>query len=378
MSVRRGYDTILIAIVAILLILGLVMVQSSSGPVAADRMGDAWHYVRRQGLAMGVGVVGCVGLAISPHSWLRKFCWAFYGAVFVGLCAVFAFDPINGARRWMGVGGVNIQPSEFAKLACVLCLADYLDTHAGKLHDLKILGKALLIPAPLMALVLAEPDFGTTCIIGGMAFITLYVGGLRTKYIYGLMGGGVALAVPALMFASYRMERVSSWLDPWQDASGSGYQVIQSLIAFHSGGLTGRGLGESQAKHLFLPEPWTDFVASVLAEEMGLIGIFCLLALYGALIWRGLAIARQSQDVFGSLLATALAATLGLQAFFNLGVVMGIVPPKGLVLPFVSYGASAIMAHLLCIGILLNISAHRAPAPRTPIIYRATATAEGL
>ncbi|HJN77950.1 MAG TPA: putative lipid II flippase FtsW [Myxococcota bacterium] len=378
MSVRRTYDTVLIATVAVLLVIGLVMVQSASGPVAADRMGDSWHYVRRQALAMGLGIGGCVALALIPYHFIRRWAWVLFGLVAVALCAVFAFDPVNGARRWIGFGGINFQPSEFAKVAAVLCMADFLDRHADRLADWKVLAKACAIPGVLMVLVLAEPDFGTTCILGGMAFLTLYVAGLRRKVLWGLGVGGVLAAIPAVMFASYRMDRFRAVLDPYADPAGAGYQIIQSLIAFHSGGLVGRGLGESQAKHLFLPEPWTDFIASVLAEELGLIGILALIGLYGVLIWRGLRIARNAGDLFGVLLATSVTGTLGLQAFFNLGVALGIVPPKGLVLPFMSYGASAIMGHLLCIGLLLNISANGAPVPKTPPIYRATATAEGF
>lgn len=378
----RRFDRKLIAVVLALLVLGLVMVQSASGPVASDRMHDSWFYVKRQIFAMIPGMVGCVALAMVPYEALRKYVWAAYGAVILALLLVFVpgiSHGANGATRWIGFGSIHLQPSEFAKIVVVLCMAHFLDQHSGRLNDSKrVLLPALLIPVPLLALVLAEPDFGTTVIIGGMAFLTLYVAGLSTRWIYGIaVSGGLAI-IPALTFAAYRMERVKSFLDPWADAAGSGYQVIQSLIAFHSGGLLGRGLGESQAKHLFLPEPWTDFVAAVLAEELGLVGIFALLCLYVILVWRGLSIARNAPDLFGTLTASSLTAALGLQAFFNLGVVTGIVPPKGLVLPFMSYGASAIIAHLYCVGILLNISASSGRAKAEPAIYRpALAVEEG-
>ncbi|MCB9761950.1 MAG: putative lipid II flippase FtsW [Alphaproteobacteria bacterium] len=379
---QRRYDRPLIGIVVVLLIMGLVMVQSASGPVAADRMGEPLHYVKRQLMALLPGLVGCVFLARAPYDWLKRYAWAAYGAVIVGLTLVFVpgiANRVNGASRWIGMGSVNLQPSEFAKIASILCMSHFLGQHPGRMNDLKrVFLPALLIPAPLMALILAEPDFGTTVIIGGMAFLTLYVAGLRTQYIYGLGGLALLSIIPAVQFASYRLKRVTSFLDPWADAAGSGYQVIQSMIAFHSGGLLGRGLGESQAKHLFLPEPWTDFIASVVAEELGLFAIFGLLCLYGGLVWRGLTIARRAPDLFGTLLATSLTAMLGLQAFFNLGVVMGIVPPKGLVLPFMSYGASAIIGHLFCIGLLLNISANAGHKPATPPIYRPVAVAEGV
>lgn len=378
----RSFDRTLLIVVALLLVLGLVMVQSASGPVAADRLDDPWYYVKRQSAAMVVGLSACGVLAFTPYEALRRHAWAAYAAVLVGLVLVFVpglSNRVNGASRWISMGSVNLQPSEFAKIVSLLCMAHFIDSKHGRLSDLKgVLLPTLLIPAPLMALILLEPDFGTTAIVGGMALVMLYVAGLRMQYLYVFGGLAVLGAIPAVMLASYRMKRVTSFLDPWADAAGAGYQVIQSMIAFHSGGLVGRGLGESQAKHLFLPEPWTDFVAAVMAEELGLVSVVALLTLYSLLVWRGMVVARQAHDLFGVLLATSVTAMIGLQAFFNLGVVMGVVPPKGLVLPFMSYGASAIIAHLMCVGLLLNVSANGAAPARTPPIYRPAASAEGV
>ncbi|MCB9796192.1 MAG: putative lipid II flippase FtsW [Alphaproteobacteria bacterium] len=378
---QKRFDRPLILVIAVLLVLGMVMVQSASGPVATDRMGDPWFYVKRQGMALAPGLIGCVVLAWLPYDTLRKYAWAAYAAVIVGLLLVFVpglGNRVNGASRWIGIGSINLQPSEFAKLASMLCMAHFIDLKKGRLDDIKgVLLPALLIPAPLMALILLEPDFGTTAIVGGMACVTLYVAGLRSRYLYAVAGMAVAGAIPAVIFASYRLKRVAAVLDPWADAQGSGYQLIQSMIAYNSGGLTGLGLGESQAKHLFLPEPWTDFISSVLAEEMGLMGVLFLLSLYGLLVWRGLTIAHRASDLFGMLLASTVTAAIGLQAFFNLGVAMGIVPPKGLVLPFMSYGASAIIGHLICVGLLLNISANADRKPHRPTIYRPAVILEG-
>ena len=361
-------DRFLIIVVAALLVLGLVMVQSASGPVAAERAGDAFYYVKRQGVGVAVGLVGGAVLAWMPHAWLRRYAWAAYGLSIASLIAVFVpgiSHTANGASRWIGLGSFHLQPSEFAKIALALALAHFLDRHSGRLHDLRgVLAPALLIPAPILALVILEPDFGTTVILGGLTVLLLYVAGLSTRYLATVFALGLAAGIPAMLFASYRVARLTSFLDPWADAGGSGYQVIQSMIAFSTGGWIGRGLGEGQAKHLFLPEPWTDFIASVMAEELGLLGFAALLSLYGLLIWRGLVIARRADDLFGNLLASSLTLLLGLQAFFNLGVATGIVPPKGLVLPFLSYGPSALMAHLFTIGLLLNISA-RPSRPRT-------------
>ena len=380
MSVRRGFDTVLALSVLVLLVLGLVMVQSASAPVAADRYGDAWFYVKRQCVGMGLGVMLLCGVALVPYDKLRKHAWTFYGAVIIGLGLVFIpgiGKSVNGASRWINAGSLNLQPSEFAKVAVVLLMARLIDEHAGRLHEPKVMLKVLGIPALVMGLIYMEPDLGTTAIVGGVAGIMLYLAGLRTRYVVGgLVSAPVVLGL-AILAEPYRIRRIEALVDPYADASGSGYQVIQSMLAFHSGGFLGRGLGESQAKHLFLPEPWTDFVASVLAEELGLIGVIALIGIYAIIVWRGMAIARNAPDLFGTLLAASLTAMIGLQAFFNLGVVMGIVPNKGLVLPFLSYGVSAVMGHLLCVGLLLNVSANRAPV-RTPAIYRAAATAEGV
>ena len=376
---RRGYDTVLIGLVVIFLIVGLVMVQSASGPTAAEEYGDAFRYVRRQGMAMGAGIVGCFVVALIPYEWLRKYAFHAYGAVLVLLTFVLAFPAQGGAQRWISLGSVNFQPSEFAKIAVVLAMAQLLSSNAGKIDDIKgFLWKAVLLPTPALFLLLVEPDMGTTLITAGLAFLCIYLAGMKQSWMVGLIAGGIAVGVPVMLSAEYRVRRFTSFMNPWEDYYGDGHQVIQSMIAFHSGGLTGAGLGESQAKHQFLPEPWTDFVGSVLAEELGLIGLLVLIAAYGVLIWRGLRIARQATDLFGVITATSLTVAIGGQAFSNLGVAMGIVPPKGLVLPFMSYGASAVMGHLICIGLLLNISAHQTPIPRGPTVYRATRKAEGL
>jgi len=194
-----------------------------------------------------------------------------------------------------------------------------------------------------------------------------------------MLGGGlVVVGAPAMMLASYRLRRLRGFLDPWADAAGSGYQLIQSMIAFQSGGLVGQGLGESHAKHMFLPEPWTDFVGSVLAEELGYFGVLALLGLYAVLVWRGMRIARRAPDMFGMLLAASLTTLIGGQAVLNLGMAMGLLPPKGLVLPFVSYGGSAVILHLVCIGILLNISASGRAEISKLSPYRRGAVAEGV
>lgn len=376
----RGHDRMLAAAVAVLLVLGLVMVQSASGPESAESIGDAWFYVKRQAIAIVVGLSLCLAAALVPYQWLKRGAWLLYAGVLFGLILLMVPGigrEVNGATRWIGVGGFNIQPSEFAKVALILVTSMLISRNVGRLNDLKVSSLIFLAPLPLLVLVLMQPDFGTTALLLGLTFVLFFVGGLPTRFLWTSAVAMVVLAVPVVGFASYRMRRLQSFLDPWADAAGSGYQVIQSMIAFQSGGLMGQGLGESHAKHMFLPEPWTDFVGSVMAEELGFIGVLFLLSLYALVVFRGISIAKRAPDFFGLLVAAAVTALLAGQALLNLGVAMGVLPPKGLVLPFMSYGGSAIMVHLLCVGLLLNISANgRAESTRMLSPYRRAAVSE--
>lgn len=366
-SRAAGPDRLLLLVVGLLMLVGLVMVQSASGPVAGERYLDPWYFVKRQAFAGAVGVVGAAALALMPYRWLRQQAWTLYFAVMVGLVLVFVPGvgrTVKGASRWVSLGALNVQPSEFAKLAVILTVAWWLHRHQGKLLDLKrVVLPTLLIPLPMMMLVLMEPDFGNTAIMAGLTLLLLSVAGLNARWLGGLLVFTVLGLGPAMMLASYRVRRVMSFLDPWADPSGDGYQIIQSLVAYASGGFSGRGLGGSQSKHMFLPEPWTDFIGSVIGEELGLLGMVGLLVLYGLLVWRGFHIATRAPDLFGLMVAAAVTALLGGQAFFNLGVTLGVVPPKGMVLPLVSYGGSALMCHLFALGLLFNISSNGTEDP---------------
>ncbi len=378
----RGYDRILIIAIVTILVLGLIMVQSASGPTASEVNGDSLHYVKRQGLAVILGVAACFAFAVMPYSWIRRFSWWVYGAVILALIALMipgVGREVNGSTRWIGVGGFNLQPSEFAKIAIVVCLGAFVADNVGRLNDRNVILKAMLVPAPILFLVMSQPDFGTTMLLFALTFVLLLVGGLPSKWLIGLVGAAVAAGVPLVLLASYRLERWTSFIDPWKDAAGSGYQVIQSMVAFQSGGVTGQGLGESHAKHLFLPEPWTDFVGSVMAEELGFVGVVFLITLYCVIVWRGVEVARRAPDMYGVLITITLTCLLGGQAILNFGVVMGVLPPKGLVLPFMSYGGSAVIVHLMAVGLILNVSANgRAEAERMLTSYRRAAVAEGV
>lgn len=363
---NRSIDPWLILSTAALIVLGLVMVYSASAVVAAEQTGNEMRYFTRQLIAVGAGLVLCAATAITPTRVMRRYRAVFYVACIVGLALCFVPGisyKANGAARWLGFGSVHVQPSEFSKIAVVIMLAHFLDRWRGHLGDWRVLLRACLIPLPIMALILPEPDFGTTAIVGGICALMLFVAGLPVKYMAGVAFSGIAVGMPLMLLESYRIRRLTSFLDPWASQKGEGYHIIQSWVAMHSGGLWGQGLGNSMAKLHFLPEPWTDFIAAVIAEELGLLRLLMMVGLFGIFVWRGLYIARRARDAFGMFLASTITAMVGFEAFFNMAVVMGMVPPKGLVLPFISYGATAMMSHLWAVGILLSIAAEADTAP---------------
>ncbi len=357
---RQAADPLLVLITLVLVAFGLVMVYSASAIEAAATSGNPFHFLGRQGVAAVIGLAGMGWIARQPTWRFARVGWVLYVAVVLGLLLVFVpgvGQKANGAVRWIGSGSLRVQPSEFLKVALVLVLAERVNRMAGGVSDLKhgVL-PVLAISLPPIALVLLEPDFGTTVVLAGIVGLILVIGGARLSWIAGLGATGLVGAVWAVCSDEYRWRRVASWLDPWKDEQGGGYQVIQSWIALHRGGLDGQGLGIAMSKMKFLPFAHTDFVAAVVGEELGFLGLLGLMGLYALLIWRGVEVAIRARTFHGTLLAGAITVSLGLQTLFNLGVIMGLVPPKGLVLPFMSYGASALVAHLWGMGVLLSVS----------------------
>lgn len=382
---NRSIDFWLITVTAMLTVLGLVMVYSASAVVAGE-WGDEMRFLTRQLFSVAGGLVLCGVTAFTPTRVIRRYRHFIYTAVMVGL--VLTYVPgiqhsANGAERWIGFGAINLQPSEFAKIAVLVSLAHFLDRYRGRIADWKVVLTGAMVPVPVMLLVMGQPDFGTTAIIGGLCAIMLFVAGLRTYYILGIGTLGSVGAIGLVMSAQYRMDRITGFTDPWAAEKAEGYHTIQSWVAMHSGGLWGQGLGNSMAKLHFLPEPWTDYIAAVIAEELGLVRLVLLILLFGLFVWRGLVIARRAKDAFGMFLASTLTAMIGFEAFFNLAVVMGMVPPKGLVLPFISYGASAMLANLWAVGVLLSIAAEGNEVevtegwPRRALAARSTSFASG-
>ena len=354
-----GLDWPLLGFAGTLMAFGLLMILSASSLDADATYGNAMHFVTRQsiGLMMGAGVSAV--LLMLPWSWFRRGAWVAYAGSIVSLALV--LSPLghsaNGAARWVKLGPINLQPSEFAKVALVLILSYYLSNNRGRLKDIVGVGlPGIALLFPLVVLIVFQKDFGTTVILMGLAGVLYFVAGLQWRYIFAGVGGAVGLLAFLVAIEPYRLKRLTSFLDPFADPDGAGYQVVQGWIALASGGPFGAGLATGVAQRGFLPEAHTDFISAVIGEELGAMGwAFTILLILG-MVWRGFVISGRAKDLFGMLVAVGLSTMFAAQAIINMGVVAGLVPPKGLVLPFLSYGASAALFHTMCIGILLRIS----------------------
>jgi len=348
----------------VLVSIGVVMVYSASAILAADRFGDPHYFLKRQLFWALLGLGGLWAALAVDYRVLERVALPLLGvaALLLVLVLVPAFgQAINGTRRWLRVGGVSFQPVELAKLAFVIYLARFLGRRGEAVQD--FWGGAVppaLIGGGLAVLVLRQPDLGNSLTLLALAFTLLFLAGARPRHLLVLAAPALPLLAVAVYLAPYRWRRILAFLNPESDPRGSGFQIIQSFLAIGSGGLLGRGLGGSKQKLFYLPEPHTDFVFAVIAEELGLIGGVAVVALFMVLIWRGLRAGLRAPDRFGAYLALGLTTMLATEALVNLGVVTGSLPTKGLPLPFVSFGGSALFMTLLSTGILLNISQHGA------------------
>lgn len=357
---RRGRgDLLLLATVAVLVALGVLMVFDVTYFYGQERYGDPLRFFRRHVLAILVGIgVFVVTSRVSLASYRRA---ALPGLGLALLGAVLVLTPLGsvsgGARRWFQVAGISVQPSEILKLAIVLYLAWSLNRRRDRLGEFRdgVL-PPLIIVAVAAGLLLLEPDFGTVVLLGCVLIVMLFVAGIPLRLLLLVCGVAAPVAIFFLATVEYRKARVMSFLDPWSDPQNAGFQLIQSFIAFGSGGIGGLGLGQSRQKMFYLPAAHTDFVFSVVGEEIGLVGSLALLVTFGVFGFRGVRIALRHADPFGRLFAFGLTTLLVLQALVNMAVVMGLLPTKGLPLPFVSYGGSAMVVAMASVGILYGLS----------------------
>ncbi len=362
-ATQRGhYDSPLFAAILGLIIISVVMVYSSSSVVALTSYDDAAFFARRQ-LLWAVG--GLLVMAITmrmDHRWLgeQRVVVAILLASLLLLAATLVPGigrTVNGSSRWLRLGMLSFQPSELAKVALVVYLSYYIAKKGERIRDfMNGITPAYVVAGLFMATAVLQPDFGTTMTIALVAGIMLFAGGANVLHL----GATVLAALPFIYIAvfhkAYRARRIFSFLDPWADPQGAGHQIIQSFLAFGSGGIFGRGLGEGRQKLLFLPERHSDFIYAVIGEELGLIGALAVLALFLFLLWRGLRIALAAGERFSRMLAFGITLLVCLQALMNMAVVTGMFPTKGIALPLVSYGGSSLVITLGALGVLLNIS----------------------
>jgi len=359
---RLSPDMWLFGTMVVLLSIGVVMVYSASAIMAADRFHDPYLFLKKQLFWALLGSLCLLTVLRVDYRRLERLQWPILIAAGVLLVLVLVppfAQPINGTRRWFRLGLVSFQPAELAKLALVIYLAAYL----ARRHDgLASFSRGLLPPlgiaGGLALLVLLQPDLGSCLTLIIVTFGLLFLAGARTRHL-GLL---VALALPVLVLvvrlAPYRLRRITTFVDPWADPRGGGFQIIQSWLALGSGGLFGRGIGESKQKLFYLPESHTDFIFAVIGEELGFLGAVALLTLFVVLIWRGLRVGVRAPDAFGAYLALGITVLIATQTLVNLGVVAGSLPTKGLPLPFISFGGSSLLVTMLSAGVLLNISQH--------------------
>ena len=360
---RAEVDRWLFAATIALCLAGAVMVFSASALTAREQYGNSYHFLVRQLLWLGFGLMAMLAMINLDYRRLRqpKLVLPFFFLVLLLLVGVFFLDRSHATHRWFRMGPVSLQPSELAKLAVILYLAWFLELRCrprsfGVNDLLHTLVPSLGLVVIMAGLVVLEPDLGTSLEIMIIAMSMLFVAGLSGKYIVASAGAAIPGIYLAVVHVSYRYERVMAFLHPGADPLGRGFQLMQSLIAVGSGGLTGVGLMESRQKLFYLPEAHTDFIYAVLCEELGFIGGALVLALFAVYAWRGLEACFRARDNFGRFLALGITVMVASQALINLGVVLGMMPTKGIPLPFLSYGGSSLFVMLLGTGVLLNIS----------------------
>ncbi|MEH6987882.1 stage V sporulation protein E [Cytobacillus firmus] len=353
-------DFILMIVTLTLLAVGLTMVYSASAIWADYKFDDSFFFAKRQMLFAGVGIIAMFFI-MNVDYWT----WRTWAKVLIIICFVLLILVLvpgvgnvrNGSRSWIGVGAFSIQPSEFMKLAMIVFMAKFLSEKQKLITSFrKGLVPSLGLVFLAFGLIMLQPDLGTGTVMVGTCVVMIFIAGARISHFVWFAAAGLAGFVALVLSAPYRIKRITSFLDPWEDPLGSGFQIIQSLYAIGPGGLFGLGLGQSRQKFFYLPEPQTDFIFAILAEELGFIGGSFVILLFALLLWRGIRIALGAPDLYGSFLAVGIIAMVAIQVMINIGVVTGLMPVTGITLPFLSYGGSSLTLMLMAIGVLLNIS----------------------
>lgn len=364
---KRGFiqkgrlDITFLSFLLILLTFGLVMLFSASYAYSYEYYGNSYKFIIKQAFFAALGVAVMLGVSkIDYHFW-RKLSWpVLFGTLFI-LVVLLALPPmVDGmdVKRWLVIGPINFQPSEVAKFAIILTFSTLISANYKLMSEFKFIAVLVGILGVTCVLVVLEPHLSATILIFAIGIALMFIGGIQKRYIIGggIAGvGAVALAIVTGIIG-YGSDRIKYWRDPWLDAKGAGFQTIQSLLAIGSGGVLGRGIGQSRQKYLWVPEPHNDFIFSIVCEELGLIGAMAIIILFALLVWRGFTIALRAPDKFGSLLAIGLTFQVGLQAMLNIWVVTNTMPNTGISLPFFSYGGTSLLILLAEMGIVLSVS----------------------
>ncbi|MBC8391754.1 MAG: putative lipid II flippase FtsW [Deltaproteobacteria bacterium] len=360
------YDAKLLLPVLLLVGFGIVIVYSASSELALKKFGSDYYFLKKQALFSLLGLIILVLCRNVPYKIFR---YLTYPLLILAMCSLIAIlatgfgYSAGGAKRWIRIGGFGFQPSEFARFALIIYLA-YSMSNKIKTGNIKSFSVGFIphfmVLLMFTALIFIQPDFGSVVILSAITWIMMFTGGVRLRYLL----GSLVVLLPAAFFfmatAKYRIERFTAFLNPWQYPTEEGYQIIHSLMAFGTGGVWGTGLGKGYQKLFYLPEPHTDFIFSVIGEELGLFGVMIILGLYLLILWRGISIAGNTRDLFGSFVAMGLTTALTLQVCINMGVSLGLLPAKGLTLPFLSYGGTSLLINMASVGILMNIATAKA------------------
>ena len=364
-STAAAYDIQLLFPVLFLVGIGIVMVYSASSAVALKKFGSDYLFLKKQALFALIGIVALVACRHFPYQWYRPLTYPLLAVALLFLIAIQVTDlgfSAGGSTRWLRIGSLTFQPSEFARFAMVVFLAYSLDKKRENIKEFSIgFIPHILVFGVFAVCIFQQPDFGSVVILAIITWLMMFVGGVRCTHLFTSLIALLPVAVYYLVMEEYRVKRLLSFLNPWEYPADEGYQVVHSLMAFGTGGLWGTGIGKGFQKLFYLPEPHTDFIFSIIGEEFGLFGVLIIIGLYGLILFKGIQIARHTPDTFGSLMAFGLTSAMGIQVCINMGVALGLLPTKGLTLPFLSYGGTSLLLNMASIGILMNISAsHKA------------------
>lgn len=359
MAKRVSVDRWLFTVTMLLVFLGLVMVFSASAVMARERFGSPYAFLSKQ---LIWAVAGLVTMVITMRLDYRRYkhpalVFSLMGVTTLLLISVFFLDRSHNTHRWIHAGGFSFQPSELAKPALILFLAYFLESRAQTIDDVR----STLLPAAapvlvFLGLIVLQPDLGTAIACAGIVACIFYVAGMRMRYFGYAFAASLVPLYFLIFHVSFRRDRILAFLNPYADRQRAGFHIIQSLIAVGTGGITGTGLMEGKQKLFYLPEPHTDFIFAVTAEELGLVGAIFVVTLFAIFLWRGMRVSWRTEDLFGRYLAVGITSMVVLQALINISVVLGMMPTKGIPLPFVSYGGSSLFVTLACVGVLLNIT----------------------